>query len=133
VVGAKGLCLQTTVMETGIRSGRPGPSCAPCTFKDLPARQPQRPDAQTPRIAYTDTLRARPGVFSGPFLGRPVAFENPVSLGAHGLSQKWSMYDTVAWIPALFRVPGEVSAGRRERGPCQLFNLQRDRQKTHNL
>lgn len=45
------------------------------------------------------------------------------NLGDHGLSQKWSMYDTVTRVPALVWAPGEVPAGRREPGLCQLFDL----------
>ena len=45
------------------------------------------------------------------------------NLGDHGLSQKWSMYDTVTRVPALVWAPGEVPAGRREAGLCQLFDL----------
>jgi arylsulfatase A-like enzyme len=45
------------------------------------------------------------------------------NLGDHGLSQKWSMYDTVTRVPALFWAPGEVLPARRESGLCQLFDI----------
>jgi arylsulfatase len=45
------------------------------------------------------------------------------NLGDHGLSQKWSMYDTVTRVPAIVWAPGEVAAGHREKGLCQLFDL----------
>lgn len=45
------------------------------------------------------------------------------NLGDHGLSQKWSMYDTVTRVPAIFWAPGEVSAGQRRAGLCQLFDI----------
>ena len=45
------------------------------------------------------------------------------NLGDHGLSQKWSMYDTVTRVPAIFWAPGEVPQGRREAGLCQLFDV----------
>ena len=45
------------------------------------------------------------------------------NLGDHGLSQKWSMYDAVTRVPAIFWASGEVPAGRREPGLCQLFDL----------
>lgn len=45
------------------------------------------------------------------------------NLGDHGLSQKWSMYDTVTRVPAVFWAPGEVLPNRREDGLCQLFDI----------
>lgn len=45
------------------------------------------------------------------------------NLGDHGLSQKWSMYDTVTRVPAIFWAPGEVPAAKREAGLCQLFDI----------
>jgi len=45
------------------------------------------------------------------------------ALGDHGLSQKWSMYDAVTRVPALFWAPGEVPGGRRLDGLCQLFDI----------
>ena len=45
------------------------------------------------------------------------------ALGDHGLSQKWSMYDAVTRVPALFWAPGEVPASRRLDGLCQLFDI----------
>ena len=45
------------------------------------------------------------------------------NLGDHGLSQKWSMYDTVTRVPAIVWAPGEVAAGVRQAGLCQLFDL----------
>jgi arylsulfatase A-like enzyme len=45
------------------------------------------------------------------------------NLGDHGLSQKWSMYDTVTRVPALFWAPGEVPQDRREAGLCQMFDI----------
>ena len=45
------------------------------------------------------------------------------NLGDHGLSQKWTMYDTVTRVPAIFWAPGEVQQGRREDGLCQLFDI----------
>lgn len=45
------------------------------------------------------------------------------NLGDHGLSQKWSMYDTVTRVPAVFWAPGEVLPGRHEDGLCQLFDI----------
>lgn len=45
------------------------------------------------------------------------------NLGDHGLSQKWSMYDTVTRVPAVFWAPGEVLSDRREDGLCQLFDI----------
>ncbi len=40
-----------------------------------------------PRLAHFGPLRTRPGAFSGPFLGHPMAFENPISvrLGREGI------------------------------------------------
>lgn len=45
------------------------------------------------------------------------------NLGDHGLSQKWSMYDTVTRVPAIVWAPGEVAAGVRHSGLCQLFDI----------
>lgn len=45
------------------------------------------------------------------------------TLGDHGLSQKWSMYDVVTRVPAIFWAPGEVQQGRRLDGLCQLFDI----------
>lgn len=45
------------------------------------------------------------------------------NLGDHGLSQKWSMYDTVTRVPAIFWAPGEVKAGQKHDGLCQLFDI----------
>ncbi len=45
------------------------------------------------------------------------------NLGDHGLSQKWSMYEPVMRVPAIFWAPGEVPAGARHDGLCQLFDL----------
>jgi len=45
------------------------------------------------------------------------------NLGDHGLSQKWSMYDTVTRVPAIFWAPGEVKAGQKVEGLCQLFDI----------
>lgn len=45
------------------------------------------------------------------------------NLGDHGLSQKWSMYDTITRVPAIFWAPGEVPAGQRHGGLCQLFDI----------
>lgn len=45
------------------------------------------------------------------------------ALGEHGLSQKWSMYDVVTRVPAIFWAPGEVRQGQREDGLCQLFDI----------
>jgi arylsulfatase A-like enzyme len=45
------------------------------------------------------------------------------NLGEHGLSQKWSMYDTVTRVPLLFWAPGRFAGGRRIREKCQLFDL----------
>ena len=45
------------------------------------------------------------------------------NLGDHGLSQKWSMYDTVTRVPAVVWAPGEVFAGQRRSELCQLFDL----------
>lgn len=45
------------------------------------------------------------------------------NLGDHGLSQKWSMYDTVVRVPLIVWAPGEVPAGLREAGLCQLFDV----------
>ncbi len=45
------------------------------------------------------------------------------NLGDHGLSQKWSMYDSVTRVPALVWAPGEVAAAQRQSGLCQLFDL----------
>ncbi|MBU1361008.1 MAG: sulfatase-like hydrolase/transferase [Gammaproteobacteria bacterium] len=45
------------------------------------------------------------------------------NLGDHGLSQKWTMYDAVTRVPAIVWAPGEVPAGRREPGLCQLFDF----------
>lgn len=45
------------------------------------------------------------------------------ALGEHGLSQKWSMYDAVTRVPAIFWAPGEVQQGRRLDGLCQLFDI----------
>jgi len=45
------------------------------------------------------------------------------NLGDHGLSQKWSMYDTVTRVPAIFWAPGEVKAGQKVDGLCQLFDI----------
>jgi arylsulfatase len=45
------------------------------------------------------------------------------ALGEHGLSQKWSMYDAVTRVPAIFWAPGEVQQGQRLDGLCQLFDI----------
>ena len=45
------------------------------------------------------------------------------ALGDHGLSQKWSMYDSVTRVPAIFWAPGEVPQGKTEDGLCQLFDI----------
>jgi arylsulfatase A-like enzyme len=45
------------------------------------------------------------------------------NLGDHGLSQKWSMYDTVTRVPCIVWAPGEVPQGRREEGLVQLFDI----------
>lgn len=45
------------------------------------------------------------------------------ALGEHGLIQKWSMYDNVTRVPAIFWAPGDVKAGHHETGLCQLFDL----------
>ena len=45
------------------------------------------------------------------------------ALGEHGLSQKWSMYDVVTRVPAIFWAPGEVQKGQRLEGLCQLFDI----------
>jgi arylsulfatase A-like enzyme len=45
------------------------------------------------------------------------------ALGEHGLSQKWSMYDVVTRVPAIFWAPGEVLPGQRLGGLCQLFDV----------
>lgn len=45
------------------------------------------------------------------------------ALGEHGLSQKWSMYDVVTRVPAIFWAPGEVQPGQRLDGLCQLFDI----------
>ena len=45
------------------------------------------------------------------------------NLGDHGLSQKWSMYDAVTRVPAIFWAPGEVLSQQREEGLCQLFDI----------
>ncbi|MBC7380798.1 MAG: sulfatase-like hydrolase/transferase, partial [Burkholderiaceae bacterium] len=45
------------------------------------------------------------------------------ALGDHGLSQKWSMYDAVTRVPAIFWAPGEVLPGQSEAGLCQLFDI----------
>jgi len=45
------------------------------------------------------------------------------NLGDHGLSQKWSMYDTVTRVPAICWAPGEVKAGHREDALVQLFDI----------
>ncbi len=45
------------------------------------------------------------------------------NLGAHGLSQKWSMYDTVTRVPCIVWAPGRFAGGRRLDGLCQLFDL----------
>ena len=51
------------------------------------------------------------------------ASDHGETLGDHGLAQKWSMYDCVTRVPAIVWAPGEVRAGRREPGLCQLFDL----------
>ena len=45
------------------------------------------------------------------------------TLGDHGLSQKWSMYDCVTRVPLICWAPGEVQAGLRHDGLCQLFDV----------
>jgi arylsulfatase A-like enzyme len=45
------------------------------------------------------------------------------NLGDHGLSQKWSMYENITRVPAIFWAPGEVPAGVRHDGLCQLFDI----------
>jgi arylsulfatase len=45
------------------------------------------------------------------------------NLGEHGLSQKWSMYEPVTRVPALFWSPGRFQGGRRVKEKCQLFDL----------
>lgn len=45
------------------------------------------------------------------------------TLGEHGLIQKWSMYDSVTRVPCIVWAPGEVPAGRRQSGLCQLFDV----------
>jgi arylsulfatase A-like enzyme len=45
------------------------------------------------------------------------------NLGEHGLSQKWSMYEAVTRVPALFWAPGRFEGGRRIEEKCQLFDL----------
>lgn len=45
------------------------------------------------------------------------------NLGDHGLSQKWSMYDHVTRVPAIFWAPGAVAAGVKQSGLAQLFDI----------
>jgi arylsulfatase len=45
------------------------------------------------------------------------------NLGDHGLSQKWSMYDTITRVPCVFWAPGEVRSGQRRSELCQLFDV----------
>ena len=45
------------------------------------------------------------------------------NLGDHGLSQKWSMYDSVTRVPAICWAPGEVKAGHCEDALVQLFDI----------
>ncbi|MBD8066824.1 sulfatase-like hydrolase/transferase [Devosia sp. PTR5] len=45
------------------------------------------------------------------------------NLGEHGLSQKWSMYDSVTRVPAIVWAPGRFAGGRRLEQMCQLFDF----------
>lgn len=46
-------------------------------------------------------------------------------LGDHGQIQKWTMYDIITRVPAIFWAPGRVSAGQRVGALCQWMDIGR--------
>ena len=46
-------------------------------------------------------------------------------LGDHGQIQKWTMYDIVTRVPAIFWSPGRVAAGKRVGALCQWMDIGR--------
>jgi len=46
-------------------------------------------------------------------------------LGDHGQIQKWTMYDIITRVPAIFWAPGRIAAGQRVGALCQWMDIGR--------